>query len=221
MTNSGTNPYKFASIDVSGIPRTGGSAAVLIPELTPQKGFGHNAPDDLPSWFVGLGADFNGSGAETSDIPVSGLSFRQVSVLNDPYIDSQSAFTSYSALRKFTLSGDYTTTFSSGSVIAFSNGAKAFVDYSSHAGGTTTVLYHQNSSPLINTTPPASPLVSVTSPSGTVTVITSSITLSATQEYEFSDSQNMVGGDVIFFENVKAKARSTTQNEEIRIIIQL
>jgi hypothetical protein len=82
MTNFGSN-YTFATANV--VPNIGyaGNSAVLIPEISPIGGHGHNLLTELGCKTLMVTAEFNGT--ETGTLP-DNIDYRQIGLLTNPEI---------------------------------------------------------------------------------------------------------------------------------------
>lgn len=191
---------------------TGGTGAVFTPLITPIDGFNSHVLDVLPSYFIGVSANFE----DDMDGDVStNVSYRQVTVIQDPLTnDSPLSFTSMDALKHVEgelLSGSVTVGNTAGKIITFSNGAKAFVDYIELISGADyRFFFHQNSSTSINRLTPES---------GTATLEGATIDIGspAVIEPEYVSGT----GEVLFIENRKPITRANNQIDNVRIVIQL
>lgn len=203
VTSEGSG-YSFGRPDLG----INGSGARYVPVFAPKQGFGANLLDDLPSWFVGIGADIS---SLDSDIVLA--PYRQVSIIDTSGHVLSSDSQGLSTLRKFTHPSDLTTALRVGDIIEGNTSkALAFVDSISYEGGISTVKYHQNSSESVNFKPFV--VETIRRVSRGSENISGNITLGGTPEYQGE-------GNVIFFENFKVKSRTSNQSEEVRIIIQL
>lgn len=190
-----------ASINISGA----GSGFNAIPLIAPLVGFGGTPLTVTPSWFVGISAKFVETGSD--QIPI--IKFRQISLLRN--FTETSTDETITTLKYITLSGTIGTalisSLESGDILQDSNGAKFYYDY--YDSVNSKLYYHQNSNLEVN----------FQEPTGAITFISSgdiaSNSTPGLSEYEKSD------GDVLFHENRKPFSRSTSQTEEINMIIQL
>jgi hypothetical protein len=82
MTNTGTG-YSYATANV--VPNIGyfGNSAILIPEISPVGGHGHNLISELGCKTLMITAEFNGS--ETGTLPTD-IDYRQLGLLTNPEI---------------------------------------------------------------------------------------------------------------------------------------
>jgi len=207
----------------------GGSGALLSGTIAPSTGHAHNAIDILPTWFVGINVDFEGT-EDDGDAPA--INFRQVSLLKN-FVrtdDSDGSANTLGALKSITLHTPQSSALgnlSQGQVLyQQTSGAKFYFDHYVTAGGTTTLFYHQNSDGEINQIDPVANnaygigtalngnQVSAGVATRNLTPEYQSRVASGTDAYEFN-------GEVIFHENRKPFTRSASQTEEVKLIIQL
>ena len=214
----------------------GGTGAVLSATIAPATGYAHNAINVLPTWFVGINVNFIG---EESDKDAPALKFRQVSLLKNfvRSTDSNEASGSESkgtldALKSITLHtpqssalGNLTT-----GQILYQKGsnAKFYYDYHVTDSGTTTLFYHQNSDGEINTADLDQGTTGTDNAIGTGlggSQISNGVSAVNAPEYRSRIASGTALGDfngeVIFHENRKPFTRSSTQTEEVKLIIQL
>ena len=207
----------------------GGSGALLSGTIAPSTGYAHNAIDILPTWFVGINVDFEGT---EDDVDAPAINFRQVSLLKN-FVrtdDSDGSTNTLGALKSITLNTPQASALnnlSQGTVLyQQTSGAKFYYDYHVISGGTTTLSYHQNSDGEINQINPTqnnSHGIGTSLNGNQVAAGVSGLNLTpeyqsrvatGTDQYEFN-------GEVIFHENRKSFSRSETQTEEVKLIIQL
>ena len=202
-----------------------GTGAKLIPLIAPADGFGGNVIDDMPSWFVGIAADFIGDLESDGQI----IDYRQISLIKNPTIgeDSDSAGTDYVAdddavdcLRWFVVENGTPTAalsaLSTGDPIqlvddssdAINNPVKAYFDHYDAVNGR--VYFHQNFNSNVNQGDFSS--------TGDITDTSGNALFSYTAIVE--PEYTRFTGNVIFLENRKPISRSLTQTEEIKIILQ-
>jgi len=218
-----------------GSGETGGTGAQLSGTIAPSTGYAKNAIDVLPTWFVGINVDFEG--LETDNDALA-LKFRQVSLLKNFVRTTESGDTSLNtldALKSITLHTPASSfpTLTAGQILyQQTSGAKFYYDHHKVVSGTTTLFYHQNSDGEINQIDPVANnsygigtalngnqvSAGVAAPGVIVpeyqSRVVSGTTDGTTDHGEFN-------GEVIFHENRKAFTRSTTQTEEVKLIIQL
>jgi hypothetical protein len=201
----------------------GGSGAVIIPNIAPIEGFGPTILNNLPTWFLGLAANFDGKlfdgGIADIDSDAQLLSYRQISIIKNPTIEPTAPDESVSAdaLKYLTITGSITNiNANTGDIITQTGSgitAKAFFDsyvYNSSTG-TGRLYYHQNDSAEVN--------YAKFSNTGSIYVGTNMI-----DEYAYNlvtDSEYIHNsGEVLFIENRRPITRNENQKEEIKLVIQ-
>ena len=209
---------------------SGGSGAQLSATIAPSTGYGYNAIDILPTWFVGINVDF----AQTeTDNDAPALKFRQVSLLKNFVRTADSGDTSVGtldALDSITLHTPASSfpTLNEGQVLyQRTTNAKFYVDYYDTA--TSKLYYHQNSDGEINTIKLQSGTVGTNHAIGTTTngsQVSAGVSSVNQSEYRSRIASGAVfdgefNGEVIFHENRKPFSRNSTQTEEVKLIIQL
>ena len=210
---------------------TGGTGAQLSGTIAPSTGYGYNAIDILPTWFVGINVDFEG--LET-DSDALALKFRQVSLLKNFVRTADSGDTSagtLDALKSITLHTPASSfpTLNPGQVLyQKGSNAKFYYDHHINNSGTVTLFYHQNSDSAINQINLVQGISGTTNAIGTSpgsSQVSNGVATINVPEYQSRvASGNDTGefnGEVIFHENRKAFTRSSTQTEEVKLIIQL
>ena len=212
-----------------GSGETGGTGAQLSGTIAPSTGYGYNAIDVLPTWFVGINVDFEGT-EDDGDAPA--IDFRQVSLLKN-FVrtdDSDGSANTLGALKSITLNTPQASALGNlvqGQILyQQTSGAKFYFDHYVTSGGTTKIFYHQNSDGEINQIDPTqnnSHAIGTSLNGNQVAAGVSARNLtpeyqsrvaSGTDQYEFN-------GEVVFHENRKPFTRSSTQTEEVKLIIQL
>ena len=220
-STNATTGFNNASVRFS--TTGGGSGAVIIPNIAPIEGFGPTILNNLPTWFLGLAANFNGKlldgGVTDADIDAQLLSYRQISVIKNPTITSTSpdTITSADALKYLTITGSISSINAEVGDIITLNGsgvtAKAFFDsyiYSSSTG-TGKLYYHQNDSSQVNYAAfPSTGLIYIND------IIATQFTYSSVTESEYIHNT----GEVLFLENRRPISRNENQKEEIKLVIQ-
>ena len=184
----------------------------------------------MPTWFVGINVDFEG--LET-DSDALALKFRQVSLLKNFVRTADSGDTSagtLDALKSITLHTPASSfpTLTAGQILyQQTSGAKFYYDHHKVVSGTTTLFYHQNSDGEINQIDPVannSYGIGTALNGNQVSAGVASPGVIA-PEYQSrvasGDDTGEFNGEVIFHENRKAFTRSSTQTEEVKLIIQL
>jgi hypothetical protein len=206
----------------------GGSGARLSATIAPSTGYGYNAIDILPTWFVGINVDF--AGTETDgDAPA--LKFRQVSLLKNFIRNVDSGDTSagtLDALDSITLLTPASSfpSLTEGQILyQKTSNAKFYFD---HYDSTTKKLYyHQNSDGEINTIKPVQSSTYSIGTSANGNQVSAGVSSSNQSEYRSritdtsADNFGEFNGEVIFHENRKPFSRNSTQTEEVKLIIQL
>ena len=220
-STNATTGFNNASVRFS--TTGGGSGAVIIPNIAPIEGFGPTILNNLPTWFLGLAANFDGKlldgGVTDADIDAQLLSYRQISVIKNPTITSTSpdTITSADALKYLTITGSISSINAAVGDIITLNGsgvtAKAFFDsyiYSSSTG-TGKLYYHQNDSSQVNYAAfPSTGQIYIND------IIATQFTYSSVTESEYIHNT----GEVLFLENRRPISRNENQKEEIKLVIQ-
>ena len=188
----------------------------------PKGGFAANAINVLPSWFVGCIANFiNTEGGDAYP-----LKFRQVSLLknfarND---DSDGTSTTYDGL-KYIEASSISATLTPGDILQSENGAKFYFNSIDSSTTPNRLYYHQNSSAEVNFIDPAtgtnSEISIVTASGGQTGSVLSTVDAIQDGEFAHRDSNGEFNGEVIFHENRIPFQRTSTQTEEVKLIIQL
>ena len=232
---------RSATVKITG---GGGSGATAFARIAPHNGYGKNAIDVLPTWFVGVTTDFENN--EGTDAPI--INFRQVSLLKDfrRFNDSDSSLDTYDALKFITVTTDATQKgridlLAPGDIIKVSvddesptTDSLMYFDHHVDVNGTTKIYYHQNSNDSVNTLDPivtSNNVIVQTAASGSLvdgsTVLGSAITAVSQGEYRQLDSPSYntgaeeFNGEVIFHENRRPFTRGSAQTEEVKLVIQL
>ncbi len=204
INNKGTN-YTVADITFSA--GDAGARAVISPEL----GHGTQPIKELGAFFIGLNTQLTGN--ENSDLTV-GNDFRQVTLLRNPKVFGPGAIATAPTLKALR-SLDYTsgapiTSYTIDElIVGQTSGAQAYVVEIDAAAGY--VYYHQNSKtgykPFVN----GENVVGQTS--STTGQLESSSALRNPEVHPGS-------GDIMFLENRNPINRTTTQIEDIKVIIE-
>ena len=207
---------------------SGGSGAVLSATIAPPTGYGYNAIDVLPTWFVGINVDFAGTETD-SDAPA--LKFRQVSLLKNFIRNADSGDTSsgtLDALQSITLRNPASSfpSLTEGQILYQKNtNAKFYFDY--YDSGTSRLYYHQNSDGEINTIKPTAATTNSIGTSAGGNQVSAGVLTVHQPEYRSritdtsADNFGEFNGEVIFHENRKPFSRNSSQTEEVKLIIQL
>jgi len=208
------------------IQTSSGTNATAYATVAPVDGYAASAINILPTWFVGLTAEFVNK--ETDD-DAAIIDFRQVSLLKnftrDPNhgegTDDEGKIV-LDALKYVTLTGTPNTTIinnlSQGDVLTCGT-AKFYFDY--YDAATKNLYYHQNSNRDVNFIDiPAS--TALKSPNAS-TIANTDSTGTRRPEYNAYDSSpsGVTNGEVIFHENRAPFQRGSSQTEEVKLIIQL
>ena len=214
-----------ASIEIADSSGSPGSGAEAIVAVAPLRGFGANATEVLPTFFVGVTADFEQN--EGGDAPTN-LKFRQLSLIKnfDRTDDSDGTTDSLDCLKKITISsptsGEETALngLSIGTVLKIGD-AKLYFD--GYDASTDTISYHQNSNPEVNFIKTITSNA-ITSADGLTQYVASGGLTMSEGEYQHTRTINSVeeaNGEVIFHENRVPFQRDASQTEEVKLIIQL
>ena len=232
LNATSSNRVKYVTVAIAA---SSGTNATAYATVAPANGYAINAIDILPTWFVGLTAEFVNT---ETDNDAAIIDFRQVSLLKNftrnpnhgEGSDAAGAIT-LDALKYVKLAGTPDTqiinSLSQGDVLTCgtSPGAKFYFDY--YDSATKNLYYHQNSNPEVNfIDPPASTAVK----SGTSTIANTDGNGTYRPEYNAYDSppdaydsppNGTTNGEVIFHENRAPFQRGSSQTEEVKLIIQL
>ncbi len=236
LNSSNASRIAYATVTISG--GSPSRAAKAYASIAPITGFAKNALDILPAWFVGMYTDFDGTETD-GDSPI--LKFRQVSLLKnvvgvfgaagagDTEGTSAESKAVLDCLNSITLSGvnsSNMTALVEGTALQ-AGASKFYYDYYVPTSSSTGKLfYHQNSNSEINQiVPPAIGTTAVTTIVGGTTIAADITALDLAQEYDVfipnGDNPDKRNGEVIFLENRQPFARSTSQTEEVKLVIQL
>jgi hypothetical protein len=212
---------RIKSINFSVTDSGGGTGAILSATVAPVSGYGKNAIDILPTWFVGLNINFTGTETD-GDAPA--LKFRQVSLLKN-FTPNSSASDSAAGvldtLKYITLSNavDPFPSLTEGQVLyQAGSGAKFYFDY--YDATSYKLYYHQNSNGEVNTIDLITGSNAIGTSSGG-SQVAAGATAVTDGEYQSRIGDGEINGEVIFHENRKPFARSASQTEEVKLIIQL
>jgi len=209
------------------IAASSGTRATAHATVAPVDGYAANAINILPTWFVGLTAEFVN---QETDNDAAIIDFRQVSLLknftreNPTDKNETSGATGESvldALKYVKLTGTPSASvidgLSQGDVLTCGS-AKFYFDY--YDAATKNLYYHQNSNPDVNFIDPL-PVTGVQS--GSSTIASTDTVGTYRPEYNAYDSPptGITNGEVIFHENRAPFQRGSSQTEEVKLIIQL
>jgi hypothetical protein len=207
-TNNTLN-FTNASVVITG---TNTTPAVIIPNIAPLEGFGPTILNNLPTWFLGLSADFDGDLA--GDAPL--LKYRQISVIKNPAFNlpDDGNQTTADALKYLTITNGPLANANTGDVIEVTSGSasgtKAWFDSAVLVTGTAyKIYYHQNDSSSVN--------YGSFGTSGTININGAAYTYSTAPDDSEYDHNS---GEVLFIENRKPVSRNVNQKEEIKLVIQ-
>ena len=203
VTSKGTD-YTISDITFSG---GGGSDAAARAVIAPSRGHGVDPTKELGAFFIGLNTQLSGTG--NGDLTV-GNDFRQVTIVRNPYnygTTTVSTATTLKALKSATVgSGTITNLQVDELIVGQTTGAQAYiVEIDSGAGK---VYYHQNSKTGYTAFNSTEDIQGQTS--------STTVTLSALGNPEVQPGS----GDIIFLENRDPINRTTTQIEDIKVIIE-
>lgn len=197
----------------------GGSGAVIIPNIAPLDGFGATILNNLPTWFLGLAADFDGKlTAQDPNGDAQILAYRQISLIKNPTITSTAPDdnTSADALKYLVSTAPSINAVTGDTITEVGTGVKAKAFFDSYVydsgSGTGKLYYHQNDSASVN-------YAKFATGGGTLYVNSNSGTtyaFSTTNESEYIHNT----GEVLFIENRKPISRNASQKEEIKLVIQ-
>lgn len=200
--------YDYASIAISG---GAGSGASLRPIIGPRDGFGFDARKDLKSSSVM--SNIKADGTETNTFNITN-DFRQILVLkNLDYTDSASEGGRFSGLstkvnRQLTVTTDITTTgFAVDELITGgTSGVTAFIDEVDSGGGNI-IRFHQNEKTINGNFQDAEALTGNLGGSGTI------------DSGSLFSPVDIYSGDLLYIENRARIIRSSSQTEDIKVIL--
>jgi len=185
----------------------GGSGFKAIAKIAPVNGFAYQPYKILPAWYAAVSVK--------AESLISGdgfyIPYRQISLIKNPEYNtllvSGNSSVSLRALPYLILSGAPTTTLVIGDILTINGTTQILFD--SFDTTNNYLYYHQNNISGYGNTSFISPTITKDGYTIGQTVLNSIL-----GEYKANS------GDVIFIENRKAIARSASQTEEIKIIIQ-
>lgn len=200
--------YDYSSISLSG---GGGSGASLRPIIGPREGFGYDARKDLKS--SSIMSNVKADGTETGTFNITN-DFRQILVLkNLDYTDSAAPGGRYSGTstkvnRSLTLTTDIATTgFSVDEIITgATSGVTAFIDEVDSDAGFT-IRFHQNEKTANGNFQDAETLTGNLGGSGTI------------DSGNLFSPVDIYSGDLLYIENRARIVRSSSQTEDIKVIL--
>lgn len=204
VTANGAN-YNVANVVITDGT---GSNAVARAVLSPKNGHGTDPVAELGGFYIGLRILLSG-GEGSGDFIVNGAQFRQLGVVKNPYnygTTTISTASTLSALRTITLGGGSAGGFTVGDYITGgTSGAKAFVDAFDSVTGILKI--HQNDKTGYSAFSAAETITGAVSGSGTV-------------GSQGNPEIQRFSGDVLFVESRASVSRSSSQLEDIKIIIE-
>ena len=229
---SGAN-YSVAFTEITG---GGGSGAVVEPILSPDNGHGTDPVSELGAFFAGVYTTLENTEADAiKDFIVEG-SFRQIGLIQNPTLESgvDSAQKTYSALKQLQIDtvtagattgviqiGDYitqSTNLVNGFPVPLSSDAVAFVDDIDLDANPPYIKYHQNDKTGYAPFNPSSNAEFIRGRTGGVTQILATGVPSGTglrpaEVVKFT-------GQILFIENRRVINRTSSQVEDIKIVIE-
>ena len=215
---SGSNhgaKYRVAKVEFSGgTPETVATARAVI---APNQGHGVDPVTELGAFLVSLNTQLEGSGG--GDLTV-GNDFRQISILKNPRVYNSTPYTGAPATAStlnplpalnITGGGDVAD-FSVDDVITSASGAKAFVAYVDSSGSNNKIYYYQNDKTgFKNFTAGTSETITAQDSAGGATFKATSIS---------NEEVDRGSGEFLFLENRLPINRTTTQIEDIKLILE-
>ena len=202
INNKGTN-YTVANITFG----SGDAAARAV--ISPETGHGIQPIKELGAFFIGLNSQLTGN--ENGDLTV-GNDFRQVTIIRNPKIYGPGAIAtaaSLKALKALDFSAATTGYLIDELIVGGTSGAQAYVVENDIATGK--IYYHQNSKTGYKAFQNSEAVAGQTS-STSVTLKSSSALL--------TPEVHPGTGDIMFLENRNPINRTTTQIEDIKVIIE-
>ena len=203
------------------ITDSAGSGASAYPVIAPFRGYAKKAIDVLPTWYVGVTADFEDT--EGGDTPI--LDFRQLSLIkrytrslaDDGTSDSLDCLRYIYTESSVVNSGNNRDALVPGDILTDGT-SKFYFDYYDNGS----LYYHQNSNEDVNFITPTGAITYVSGP-GTLTSGDGIATYSGAigGEWDKQLSNEDWNGEVLFHENRVPFERADDQTEEIKLIIQL
>ena len=207
--------FRVAKVVFSGgTPETIATARAVI---APNQGHGVDPVTELGAFLVSLNTQLEGSGG--GDLTV-GNDFRQISILKNPRVFNSTPYTGAPATAStlnplpalnITGGGDVTD-FSVDDVITSASGAKAFIAYVDGSGSNNKIYYYQNSKTgFKNFTAGNSETITAQDSAGGSTFKATSIS---------NEEVDRGSGEFLFLENRLPINRTTTQIEDIKLILE-
>jgi len=210
VNNKGTN-YRVADITITG---ANGSEATARAVISPKAGHGVDPISELGGFFVALNTKLDGN--DGGDITV-GNDFRQITLINEPKVHNATPLAGLVATAD-TLKGMKALHFNSSATVAnytidelivSASGAQAYVVEIDTSGRK--IRYHQNSKTGYKPFTNGEQVVGQTS-NATFNLESSNATIAADVDRQ--------SGEVLFLENREPISRTTTQIEDIKVIIE-
>lgn len=215
INNKGTN-YSFADMTVAHNNASGGtvgSGAIVNATISPPLGHGTDPKGELGGFFVGVNTQLSGSGGAGADLTV-GNDFRQISLIKNPTNFGTTTVSTATTLKAMSYLD-----FASGVTVANytvdellvggSSGAQAYVVQIDSTNGY--IYYTQNSKTGYTSFTNGEAVVGQTS--STSGALESSNAVG-------NPEVNRGSGEMLFLENRNPINRSTTQIEDIKVIIE-
>lgn len=196
---------------------TGGAGAVVRAVLSPKNGHGSDPVRELGAFYVASRIIL--SGAEGSGDFIVGNAFRQVGMVKNPLdygtTDISTAAT-LSALKSLTVATGHTAFLAGDYILGGTSGAVAFVDeYTLQNDGTGLIKYHQNDktgyAAFNDTANPTNGEAIAGNVQGTGSIVAASIADPEVEPFT---------GEVMFIESRAPINRSSSQIEDLRIIVE-
>ena len=215
------NRIKYVTVSIGS---SSGTRATAYATVAPVDGYAASAINILPTWFVGLTAEFVNT---ETDNDAAVIDFRQVSLLKNFAREDDSEPSSAAgkgvldALKYVVLTSPNTSNInnlSQGDVLTCGT-SKLYFDY--YDSSSNKLYYHQNSNADVNfINPPAS--TAVTEGSNAIgTTDSTGYNRPEYNEYDSPTPSGITNGEVIFHENRAPFQRGSSQTEEVKLIIQL
>ena len=211
IQNKGTD-YRFADISITG---AGGSDATARAVIAPRGGHGVDPVSELGGFFISLNSKLDGN--DGGDLTV-GNDFRQITLFNEPRVHNTTPLAGLIATAD-TLKGTKALDFNSSAnvsnyvidelIVGATSGAQAYVVEIDTSNGF--VRYHQNSKTGYTAFSNGEVITGQTSTT-TGTLETSNAVL--------APEVDRASGEILFLENRNPINRTTSQIEDIKVIIE-
>lgn len=208
-TNAGSN-YNTAYVTLSG---GGGSGAIIRAVLSPGDGHGTDPVRELGAYYVGLRTVL--TGAEGSGDFIVNNAFRQIGIIKNPYnygTSTVSTGSTLNALKILKFSAKNTDLTEGEYITGATSGAKAYVDSFYVDSGTYYVKYHQNDK--------TGYTAFQTNESITGSVAGSNAATIASSGGLINPEVQPFSGKVLFIDNRAPINRTTSQIEDIKVIVE-